>query len=241
MNYSGQIYPDDTVGYFRIASTAGRQPIHPVPVGEFLIGSGAQCQLRFGDETIEDVHATLNVQKDCVILTCHHSTPGLLVNGQLETECRLSDGDMMELGPHRMLFRFAAEANRITLDEDSFLETDNEPSLESLVDRIGEQIELVEELSHTPDEAVRALVEASRQAAAKADQQTAVASPELTEVRNLIQSHYEASRVRLESITEVLDNVVRQQKLIADTLEVLSARVQSSDSGNSFPPRRASA
>jgi len=241
VNYSGQIYPDDTIGYFRVASSSGRQPIHPITVGEFLIGSGTQCQLRFGDEDIPEVHSRLSVQKDVVLLQCDAAAPSLLVNGQSETECRLSDGDMMELGPHRMLFRFAAESNRITLDEDSFVQQEEpQQSLEALVDRIGEQIELVEDLAHTPDEAVRALLEASRRAATMDDEQTP-ASAELKEVRQLIQTHYEASRVRLESITEVLDNVVRQQKLIADTLEVLSARVQNADSGTTFPPRRASA
>lgn len=239
MNYSGQIYPDDTVGYFRIASTTGRQPIHPVSVGEFLIGSGVHCQLRFGSDEIPDVHSVLIVQKDEVLLSCRSESPRLLVNGQSETECKLSDGDMVELGTHRLLFRFAADANRITLDEDNFLQNNDSQSLENLVDRIGEQIELVEELAHTPDEAVRQLLEASRRVSQTPEAPTS--SAELTEVRNLIQSHYEASRVRLESITEVLDNVVRQQKLIADTLEVLSARVQNADSSNSFPPRRASA
>ena len=95
VNYSGQIYPDDTIGYFRVASSSGRQPIHPISVGEFLIGSGSQCQVRFGVDDMPDVHSRLSVQKDVVLLSCETRSPSLLVNGQPETECLLADGDMM--------------------------------------------------------------------------------------------------------------------------------------------------
>lgn len=241
MNYSGQIYPENTVGYFRIASSTGRQPVEPVTEGEFLIGSGAQCQLRFGDHDIPEVHTVLSVQQDTVMLTCQHSRPALRLNGQQESECKLADGDLIEIGSHRMLFRMVSAANRITLDEDEFSTANLPITAEGLVDRLDEQIHLVEELNQTPDQAVMELLHAAR----RANEQEAVAatsssSAELTEVKELIQKQHEASRIRLESLTEVLDNVVKQQKLIADTLEVLSERVQGLDAAT-FSQRRASA
>jgi uncharacterized protein (DUF342 family) len=132
-------------------------------------------------------------------------------------------------------------ANRITLDEEEFTASDLHVTAEGLVDRLDEQIHLVEELNQTPDQAVMELLQAAR----RANDQEAVSpasssSDELNEVKELIQKQHEASRIRLESLTEVLDNVVKQQKLIADTLEVLSDRVQNLDTAT-FSQRRASA
>lgn len=241
MNYSGHIYPDNTVGYFRVASASGRQPVQPVATGEFLIGSGSQCDLRFGDAGIPDVHTVLQVEEDVVMLSCKADSPQLLLNGQPETGCKLSDGDMIELGSHRMLFRLAASAERITLDEDGFTQVANVSDVETLVDHIDEQIQLIDDLAQTPDQAVMELLQAAQKAEAEAQMaQPATSSTQLQEVKELIQQQHEASRIRMESLTEVLDNVVKQQKLIADTLEVLSERVQGIDT-TSFPPRRASA
>lgn len=241
MNYSGQIYPENTVGYFRVASSTGRQPIEPIAVGEFLIGSGAQCQLRFGDCDIPEIHTTLNVQQDVVMLTCRASRPALRLNGMPENECKLADGDLIEIGPHRLLFRMASAANRITLDEDEFNSSSTPTSAEELVDRLDEQIQLVEELSQTPDQAVMELLQAAQRAAEQESVELTVSgSRELREVKELIQKQHDASRIRLESLTEVLDSVVKQQKLIADTLEVLSERIQNLDA-TTYPQRRASA
>ena len=253
VSLTGQIYPDDTVGYFRIASATGRQPIEPIALGKFLIGSASQCHLRFGNSEIPEVHTVLNVERDAVLLQSSVTDPPILVNGLAETECRLSDGDMLELGDHRMLFRFAASEQRITLDEEQFdqrlssgeVRVDNVVSAEQLVDRLEEQINLVEELTHSPNDAMMDLLRAVTEAnATDTTDERAVAVPmptELQQVTSLLQKHHEASRIRLESLTEVLDNVVRQQKLIADTLEVLSERVQALDTGTGFQQRRASA
>jgi len=246
VNYSGKIYPEDTVGYFRVASAAGRQPIEPIAVGTFLIGSGAQCNLRFGDHDIPEVHTILTVEREVVSLKCSQQRPQLLVNGSPTNVCQLSDGDMIEIGGHTLLFRLAAAEDRITLDEDSFSfgesAADSTSEMEDLLNRLGEQIDLVEELTHTPDDGVVELLKAVAENA-RASQQTAITGPpsDLQQVTALLQKHHEASRIRLESLTEVLDNVVRQQKLIADTLEVMSSRIQKLDAGGGFKQRRASA
>lgn len=247
MSFTGQIYPNNTVGYFRIASVTGRQPIEPVGIGEFLIGSAAHCHLRFGEAGIPEVHTTLLVDRDIVRLRSSTTNPPILVNGQQETECRLADGDMLELGQHRLLFRLAAAEQRITLNEDQFAvpidsresaNTQDALNAQQLVERLEEQLDLVEELTHSPDDGMLELLKAVTQTGdAKPPRQTS----QLQEVKLLIQKNQEASRIRLESLTAVLDNVVRQQKLIADTLEVLSDRIQSMDAGSTVQQRRASA
>jgi hypothetical protein len=254
VKFSGQIFPNDTVGYFRVASSARRQPIEPVSVGEFLIGSAAHCHLRFGDAGIPDVHTRVTVEHDHVRLTCEVAEPALLVNGTATSQCQLFDGDMLEVGSHRLLFRLAAAEGRITLDEEAFLLDSGSAApastVEELVERLEEQIELVEELTHTPDDGVLELLQAVAQTSARntetTDRHAAAASDsaaksDLDHVTGMIQKHHEASRIRLESLTEVLDNVVKQQKLIADTLAVMSDRIQALDSDSGYQRRRASA
>ncbi len=247
MSFSGQIYPNDTVGYFRIASATGRQPIEPIALGEFRIGSAPHCQLRLGDATIPDIHTVLTVERSGVLLQSRVTDPPVLVNGTPTTESLLLDGDLVELEDHRLLFRMVAEEDRITLDESAFTTHDEDNSADRLVEKLDEQFDLIEELTRTPDQAVvELLTEVAKTATSQ--QQTAtqpggakLAATELEQVKNLLQRHHEASRLRMESLTEVLDNVVRQQKLIADTLEVMSARIQALDTDNGYNQHRASA
>ncbi|MDG1896329.1 MAG: FHA domain-containing protein [Fuerstiella sp.] len=254
MNFSGQIYPADTVGYFRVASSARRQPVEPVSIGEFLIGSAAHCQLRFGDVGIPDVHTCITVQHTQVRLTCEVTEPALLVNGTPVSECQLFDGDLLEIGGHRLLFRLAADAGRITLDEEAFALDESSAkqadTVESLVERLEEQTELVEDLTRTPDDGVLELLQAvaeTRVGDIESSDQQAVAAADserdsdVPHIAGMLQKHHDSSRIRLESLTEVLDNVVKQQKLIADTLAVMSDRIQALDSDSGYQHRRASA
>lgn len=247
MSFSGQIYPNDTVGYFRIASATGRQPIEPIALGEFRIGSAPHCQLRLGDATIPDIHTVLTVERSGVLLQSRVTDPPVLVNGTPTTESLLLDGDLVELEDHRLLFRMVAEEDRITLDESAFTTNDGDNSTDRLVEKLDEQFDLIEELTRTPDQAVVELLTAVAKTATSQQQPATQpgaansAATELEQVKNLLQRHHEASRLRMESLTEVLDNVVRQQKLIADTLEVMSARIQALDTDNGYNQHRASA
>ncbi|GAB5441543.1 MAG: hypothetical protein Fues2KO_18920 [Fuerstiella sp.] len=248
MSFSGQIYPDNTIGYLRIASATGRQPIEPVAVGTIRIGSGTDCQLRLGDDQLPLVHTVLTVEAEQVLLQCVHADQPAYVNGTARLECQLNDGDLLEIGRHRLLYRSLVAEDRITLDEHSFAVTPED--VHALVDGLERQLEIVDDLTSTPDDAVLQLLQAAQQHASDATSVTASSntdedSPALAEpIRQLTEQltqHHEASRIRLESLTEVINNVVRQQKLIADTLEVMSVRLQHLTDQNERPPRRASA
>jgi len=226
VNYSGQIYSNDAVGYLRLASRTTRHPIEPLSPGKFAIGSDVGCQLRLGEDGIPGVHTILDVEADCVHVRCVVSEPQLLVNGQPAQQCDLHDGDLVEIGTHRMLLRLLSADGRIPLDEDAFVVTAEveaaEASAEQLVDRLGEQLDVIEELANGADVGVEEMI-----AAAAAESPTEQSQQGWQRVEQLLQQQQSASRERLESLTEVLNDVVRQQKLIADTLEVLSDRVQS--------------
>lgn len=233
---TGNIYPNDAVAYLRIASAEGRQPIAPVSIGEFRIGSAAECDLRLSDTC--DIHSSLMVEENRITVRCNDTTQPLLVNGMQVAECQLCDGDLIEIGDHRMLLRLLAEETRITLDEANFVQGTAEDYehtaiAERIVDQLEQQIDLIDELTADDNAGLESLVRAaleqtpSPELVSTDDEQTTEIT--IGEVRQMLTQHHEASRIRLESLTEVLNNVVQQQKLIADTLEVLSHRVQQLD------------
>ena len=235
MNYSVQIYSNDAVGYLRLASRTTRHPIEPLAPGRFAIGSDPACQLRLGEDGIADVHTLLNVETDGVHLQCLVEEPPVLVNGQPVREYQLNDGDLVEIGTHRMLLRLLTSEGRITLDENAFVVSAEveaaEATAEQLVDCLGEQLEIVEELIGGVDSGVEELITAAAEASVSSGDEN---SAGWLRVEALLQQQQSASRERLEGLTEVLNDVVRQQKLIADTLEVLGDRVQ----GLSLPQYR---
>lgn len=222
--------------------------MEPFTAGEIRIGSGRGCQLRFGDPGIPDVHTTITVTPEAVILQCHCQQPELIVNGSPVTECRLHDGDMLELLDHRLLLRLTHCEDRITLDEDSFAAGGDTVSAEQIVDRLQEQVELIESLTDYPEQQIARLLHAAVEASRPRDgaSVTVPASTQTSSDHNLqlilslLQKQHEAGRIRMESLATVLNNVVHQQKIIADTLETLSSRIQSLDN-NLYPHRRASA
>lgn len=252
MSISGHIFPNDAVGYFRIASPSRRQPIEPVTLGTFLLGSGAECHLRFGDKAIPKVHTELRVEPGRVLMSAREPSPPVYVNGSVETECRLYDGDLLELGSERLLFRYSSAEQRITLNEQEFLEglmsrtsdeNPQEPTVETLVERLEEQVSLVEELTQNDEDGLADLI---RTVARASNSTRTVDSSGITleQVALQIAEQHEANRLRLDSVTGVLNQVVQQQKLIADSLQALSDRVLSFDStqstGPDFPARKAS-
>lgn len=240
MSFSGQIYPDNTVGYFRIASETGRQPIEPVAVGTLRIGSGPDCHLRLGDELVPGVHTVLTVDSEQVLLQCLHTEQPAHVNGLPTLECKLHDGDLLEIGQHRLLYRSLVAEDKITLDEHSFAVTTDD--VNELVERIEQQLEIVDALTDTPQDALQDLLHAAGEETRTIPPvEPAKNTDQLQQLTELLGQHHEASRIRLESLTEVISNVVRQQKLIADTLEVMSTRLQSLSDQMDPPSRRASA
>lgn len=237
MSISGHVFPNDAVGYFRIASPSRRQPIEPVTVGCFLLGSGSDCHLRFGNDSIPEVHTELTVEPGRVLMSAKAAYPPVYVNGTPETECRLYDGDLLELGTERLLFRFSSAEQRITLNEQEFLEglaiKDSqtnmpEPTVETLVERLEEQVALVENLTRDDEDGLAELIRSVAAAAgAKSDQASGDVSVQQLAIQ--VAEHQQSNRLRLDSMTEVLNKVVQQQKLIADSLQALSDRVLSFD------------
>src|SRR3954452_2899720 len=68
--------------------------------GEYFLGRGPECHVRFNSDWVSRQHCLLRVREDGVSLRDLASRNGTLVNGRLlESERRLADGDLIQLGP----------------------------------------------------------------------------------------------------------------------------------------------
>lgn len=144
-----------------------RFPLRPVRTGRFLIGSGANCDLRLGGH-MPLLHSILLVEKDEVTLEAVASVPPLKVNGVDVENVSLRDGDRIELGSFEIVVRRpefdiapeTAETEDDPLD-DVAAKAPAEASATELVAEIEREEALVEEF----DEGVRLGAAALLQAA----------------------------------------------------------------------------
>jgi pSer/pThr/pTyr-binding forkhead associated (FHA) protein len=80
------------------------------PLGEFVIGRGAECHVRPNSDWVSRQHCLLRVAEDGVVLRDLGSRNGTLVNGtRVKGECRLADGDKLQIGP--LVFQLAMDGS----------------------------------------------------------------------------------------------------------------------------------
>jgi pSer/pThr/pTyr-binding forkhead associated (FHA) protein len=66
--------------------------------GEYYLGRGEECHVRFNSEIVSRQHCELHVREDHATLKDLGSRNGTLVNGQLVREHTLHDGDQVQIG-----------------------------------------------------------------------------------------------------------------------------------------------
>src|SRR5689334_15804899 len=75
-----------------------------LPVGEFVIGRSADCQLALDDPLVSRRHAVLRTRKDGVSVEDLGSRNGVLVNGtKIDGAVEISDGDKVQIGSQEMM------------------------------------------------------------------------------------------------------------------------------------------
>ena len=68
--------------------------------GEYLLGRGPECHVRFNSDWVSRQHCQLRVGPDGAAFRDLGSRNGTLVNGQLlDGEHALADGDQLQIGP----------------------------------------------------------------------------------------------------------------------------------------------
>lgn len=87
-----------------------------LPVGEFVIGRAANCQLSLDDPLVSRNHATLTVTHESVVVADLGSRNGVRVNGErIESKRSLMHGDQISIGSQDMVVMSRRELSADTL------------------------------------------------------------------------------------------------------------------------------
>jgi pSer/pThr/pTyr-binding forkhead associated (FHA) protein len=89
-----------------------------MPVGEFLIGRSAECQLALDDPLVSRKHAAIRVRKDGVTVEDLGSRNGVLVNGaRIEGAVAVTDEDRVSIGGQELRVYFVDETTETQMRE----------------------------------------------------------------------------------------------------------------------------
>lgn len=89
-----------------------------LPVGEFLIGRSAECQLALDDPLVSRKHAAFRVRKDGVTVEDLGSRNGVLVNGaKIEGAITVNDDDRVTIGGQELRVYFVDETAEAQMRE----------------------------------------------------------------------------------------------------------------------------
>lgn len=89
-----------------------------MPVGEFLIGRSAECQLALDDPLVSRKHAAIRVRKDGVTVEDLGSRNGVLVNGaRIEGATTVTDEDRISIGGQELRVYFVDETTETQMRE----------------------------------------------------------------------------------------------------------------------------
>lgn len=241
------LLPGDTVACLRLADDSRRFPFRPLAPGLFLIGSGPSCDLRLGEAGIPAIHSVIDVSKDSARVFRIARQPDLVINGEPLDSATLHSGDLIEVGEFRAAWQPLQESLSIVSADDV------EPSattlaVEDLLARLEEDMALVESIPADRSK-LRELLEAAQKAVEAqpfsqtlrfADYAARRAGPVADEQPlEVVLARISAQDKRLDEICQVLEEVVKQQQLIATALQHIADQLDSSGQASSV--RRASA
>ena len=239
--------PRDAVAFLRIADSDARFPIRPISEGSFLIGHGTACDLRLGDHEVPALHSILRVTSTSASIALMAERPELVVNGEAVSRAVLQDGDLVEIGDVRLVFRFVTDkattgsvpALSTLLDED---ETSVEvtPSVElsatELVTGLEHEFKLLNELQETTVDSIDRLLNAARRSVEGAS--IKLATPPLrvvgiderflTSDREQLQeiaAKVKQQESRLGGVCHVLEQIVTQQQIMTTALQSVADRL----------------
>lgn len=89
-----------------------------VPIGQFVIGRSAECQLALDDPLVSRRHALLTVRTDSVTVEDLGSRNGVRVNDlKIEGRLEVTHGDKITIGSQEMLLEGSPEENVIPVPE----------------------------------------------------------------------------------------------------------------------------
>ena len=99
------ILPQDTVACLQLADNGRRIPFRALTPGLFLIGSGPSCDLRLGESGVPSLHSMIRVDETGAQIALLCAGPPLFVRGVQVPCADLADGDILEIGGFRAVYR----------------------------------------------------------------------------------------------------------------------------------------
>lgn len=83
--------------------------VYPVVKGSMIIGSDPANTLHIDSLALDPQHARIDTQTDTSVLVDMESTSGTFVNNQRVDKHMLSDGDVIRIGKHTLIYQFDAD------------------------------------------------------------------------------------------------------------------------------------
>ena len=236
--------PRDAVAFLRIADSDTRFPIRPVSEGAFLIGHGTACDLRLGDHEVPALHSILRVTRSSASITLMSERPELIVNGESVPRAVLHDGDMVEIGDVRLVFRFVTEATAPQIEESPLYEnlvsddlgSPAELAAPELITGLEYEFQLLNDLQASSTDKIDGLLNAARQAVDGAsirlaapplrvigmeDQFLAIDREQLQQIALKIKQQ----EARVGEVCQVLEQIVNQQQIMTSALQGVADRL----------------
>jgi len=152
--------------YFVISRGKTKHPKREIRSSEFLIGAGEGCDLRLGGADIPALFCIIKFGQGVSTIESIESIPILMVNGVAVQSHRLSNGDLIEIGPFQLEYRqeFVPSNSEMPFEDSAAKTSDNEVefdladlSAEELVDLLEADMNLVEEHEERKQEGLEAL------------------------------------------------------------------------------------
>lgn len=241
---------------------ATRFPVRALRTGQTLIGSGSECSLRLGDGSVPLQHSILRVSDSGARIETLCDQYSVLINGTAVRRADLRDGDLLEFGATRMVFRtlqpgLEASGPSSGMQDLQQLISSAEPaggtlptdlSAEELVDALEHELSLIAQFDRSEltgvAELLQTAAEMSDTQGSRADSGSEPPPTDPSTVLRQIQELLDSQQRRLSAIEGIVEQVVRQQQMTADTLHAMTERLAELSNAASAacePARRASA
>jgi len=208
---SGQLNTEDAVAWIGVQSPSAPHRIEAVQAGVFHIGRGVSCHLRLGDESIPDVLAAVVADRRQARICCLAEFPQLILNGEPVQDSPLTDGDILEAGDYKLVFRRMQTVALAVKPEDNTGVATADMSAAELVDAWDEAMDLVELHEHTPTRGLHALM--SGLSAVKPEREEHPDAIPMDDVRAILHSLEQGQhrlRLQQEEILSQLEALNRQ-------------------------------
>jgi hypothetical protein len=247
MNASNVSPSPQPTAFLQLPRYYSKIPCKYLSVGSYLLGSAADCRVRLGDDSVPSRHSQLLLTETSAQIETLSSRYRVIVNGQAVTSCLLRNGDLLEIGAVRMVFRKCAPETPAEVDHplDNGIGVDDdatEKSARELVAAIERSLAVIDQYEESTEERVSKLLVAAANRIDGSGCQLGIAAG----TAGVARSESQAAQLpgihdQLGNLRQVVEDLLYQQRLMAETIQTMSLRLGEVHSVIAQPPRRASA